>query len=60
MSDAIKLAQSADLNLDKVEVVMAFSASKQSTIVDSEPNSPKAINTLVYVEFLEFLCRLTL
>lgn len=60
LQDALKLSQSADLNLDKVNIVTSFSASKQSIITDSELISPKAINTLVYVEFLELICRLTL
>jgi hypothetical protein len=43
-----------------VQIVTAFSASKQTVVVDSEKQSPFYINMLVYVEFLELLCRLTL
>ena len=60
LQDAIRLAQVAELKLELVQIVTAFSASKQTVIVDSEKLSPFSINQLVYVEFLELLCRLTL
>ena len=42
-----------------MQIVTAFCASKQTVVVDSEKLSSLAINSLFYVEFLEFLCRLT-
>lgn len=60
VQDAIKFAQYIEIKLELADVVSAFSASKQSIIVDSEKKSHLTINTIVYVEFLELLCRLTL
>jgi hypothetical protein len=53
------LTKAAEIKLEHVQIVTAFSASKQTVVVDSEKLSFMAINSLVYVEFLEFLCRLT-
>jgi hypothetical protein len=44
LQDAIRLAQVAELKLELVQIVTAFSASKQTVIVDSEKLSPFSIN----------------